>query len=148
QSAPSESVQFQARIEEAAKALASYPPLKNVSDQKRQQLTEFVVANTLFAFVHEIGHAVIHEMELPVLGREEDAADAYTILSMLKIGSAMSHQVLVEASKAWFLMDKRNQREGTQPDAWDAHVLDEQRAYQIVCLMVGSDKERFKDLAN
>src|SRR5262247_1652028 len=61
QSAPSESVQFQARIEEAAKALASYPPLKNVSGQKRQQLTEFVVANTLFAFVHEIGHAVIHE---------------------------------------------------------------------------------------
>ena len=162
QSAPSESAQFQARteeaakalasfqarIEEAAKALASYPPLKNVSDQKRQQLTEFVVANMLFAFVHEMTHAVIHEMELPVLGREEDAADAYTILSMLKIGTTMTHQVLVEASKAWFLMDKRNQREGTQPDAWDAHGLDEQRAYQIVCLMVGSGKEQFKDLAN
>jgi hypothetical protein len=37
---------------------------------------------------------------------------------------------------------------GTQPDAWDAHGLDEQRAYQIVCLMVGSNPEQFKDLAD
>jgi hypothetical protein len=46
------------------------------------------------------------------------------------------------------MMNKRDQREGTQPDAWDAHGLDEQRAYYIVCLMVGSNPEQFKDLAD
>jgi hypothetical protein len=148
QPAPSGSGEFEARLDEVTRALASYPPLKNVSDPKRRQLTEFVVGNMLFAFVHEMGHAVIHEMELPVLGREEDAADAYAILMALKVGTKMSHGVLVEASKAWFLMNKRDQREGTQPDAWDAHGLDEQRAYQIVCLMVGSDRAQFKDLAD
>jgi Putative metallopeptidase len=56
-------------------------------------------------------------------------------------------RALVEAAKAWFLTDKRDRREGTQPDAWDAHGMDEQRAYNIVCLMVGSNPEQFKDLA-
>jgi Putative metallopeptidase len=71
----------------------------------------------LFVFLHETSHALIHEMELPVLGREEDAADAFASITMLKVGTAMSHRVLVEASKAWFLMSKRNEHEGTQPDA-------------------------------
>jgi len=148
QQAPSEAGSFEARLDEVTRALASYPSLKNVSDQKRRQLTEFVVGNMFFVFVHEMGHAVIHEMGLSVLGKEEDAADAYAILTALKVGTKMSHGVLVEASKAWFLMDKRDQREGTQPDAWDSHGLDKQRAYQIVCLMVGSDKQQFKDLAD
>src|SRR5262249_8319941 len=30
---------------------------------------------------------------------------------------------------------------------YDEHGLDQQRAYQIVCLMVGSNPEKFKDLA-
>jgi hypothetical protein len=148
QPAPSEPGSFAASLDEVSSALASNPQLKNVSDQKRRQLTDFVVGNVLFAFVHEMGHAVIYEMGLPVLGREEDAADAYAILTALKVGTKMSHGVLVEASKAWFLMNKSDQREGTQPDAWDAHGLDEQRAYQIVCLMVGSDRAQFKDLAD
>src|SRR5262249_51041067 len=125
-----------------------YPKLKNVPEQKRQQLTEFVVGNVLFALVHEMGHGLVHEMDLPVLGKEEDAADTFAVLTMLKVGTSLSHRVLVEAAKAWFLTEKRDQREGTQPDAWDAHGMNEQRAYSIVCLMVGSNKEEFKDLAD
>ena len=100
QPALSDSPQFETRLQEATKALASYPSLKNVSEQKRQQLTEFVVGNMLFVFVHEMGHALVHEMDVPVLGREEDAADAFATLTMLKVGTKMSHRVLVEASKA------------------------------------------------
>src|SRR5262249_16016194 len=148
QPAPSQAAQYQARIDEAARMLASHPSLKNVPPQKRQQLVEFVGGNVSFALLHEMAHALVHEMDLPVLGMEEDAADTFAILTMLKLGSSLSHPMLLEAAKAWFLTDKRDKREGTQPDAWDAHGMDEQRAYHIVCLMVGSDKERFKDLAD
>jgi hypothetical protein len=58
QPAPSESEQFQARIEAVAAALAGNPHLKKVSDQKRQQLTEFIVGNMLFVLMHETGHAL------------------------------------------------------------------------------------------
>jgi hypothetical protein len=146
--ASSDSAHFQSRIDEVARGLATEPRLKNVSDQKRQQLTEFVVGNMFFVFLHEMSHALVHEMEIPVLGQQEAAADAFASITMLKVGSTLSHRVLVEASKGWFLTNKRDQKEGTQPDAYDSHGLDEQRAYQIVCLMVGSDREQFKDLAD
>ena len=35
----------------------------------------FVQANAEFTLLHEMGHLLIHELGLPVLGREEDAAD-------------------------------------------------------------------------
>ena len=38
---------------------------------------EFVTGNMLFALAHEMGHVFITEMGLPVLGQEEDAADAH-----------------------------------------------------------------------
>ncbi len=144
QSASSGSAQFQAQIDEVARGLAGHPRLKNVSDQKRQQLAEFVVGNMLFVLLHETGHALVTEMELPVLGRDEDAADAFAVVTMLKVGTAMSHRVLVEAAKAWFLTDLRDKKEGDKPELYDAHGLNEQRAYQIVCLMVGSNKGRIQ----
>jgi len=148
QSASSDSAQFQARIDEIARGLTGHPRLKNVSDQKRQQLAEFVVGNMLFVLLHETGHALVTEMELPVLGRDEDAADAFAVVMLLKVGTAMSHRVVVEAAKAWFLTDLRDKKEGDKPELYDSHGLSEQRAYQIVCLMVGSNKEEFKDLAD
>ena len=35
----------------------------------------FVTANAEFTLLHEMGHLLISELKLPVLGREEDAAD-------------------------------------------------------------------------
>ena len=35
----------------------------------------FVTANAEFTLLHEMGHLLINELQLPVLGREEDAAD-------------------------------------------------------------------------
>jgi hypothetical protein len=135
QSMSSDSAQFQARIDEVARGLASQPRLKKVSDQKRQQLAEFVVGNMLFALLHETGHALVTEMELPVLGRDEDAADAFAVVMLLKVGSAMSHRVVVEAAKAWFLTDLRDKKEGDKPELYDSHGLSEQRAYH--CLLNG-----------
>src|SRR6266567_9224493 len=143
-----ESQQFKARVDEAARALGSEPRLKKVSEQKRQQMSEFVIGNMLFTLLHESAHGLVNQMELPVLGREEDAADAFATVTMLKVGTALSHGVLVEASKAWFLTDRRDRKEGNPTEAYDAHGLDEARAYQIVCLMVGSNKQEFKDLAD
>ena len=142
------SARFQARVDEAARALDNEPALKKFTHQQRKDLVEFVVGNMLFALAHEMGHAHVTEMGLPVLGREEDAADSYAVLLMLKMGSELSHKVLVEASKGWFLTDEREQKEGIKPAFYDEHGMNKQRAYQIACLMVGSDPDKFGDLAD
>jgi hypothetical protein len=141
------STKFQARIDEAARALATNPRFKNFSPKYLQGLAEFVAGNLLFVLLHELAHAAITEMGLPVLGRMEDAADTFAALRLIRVGSDFSHRVLTEAAKGWFLADLRDQKAGDKVPFYDEHGLDQQRAYQIVCLMVGSDEEKFKDLA-
>src|SRR5262249_9977283 len=85
---------------------------------------------------------------LPVLGRDEDAADSFAVVTMLKVGTAMSDDVLVDAATGWFLSALRDEKEHIKLEFYDAHGLDRQRAYNIVCLMVGSDPVRFKTLAD
>ncbi len=116
--------------------------------QTRQDMAEFVVGNMLFVLLHEMAHVHVTEMGLPVLGREEDAADAFATLALLKMGSELSSGVLVQAAKGWFLSAERDERKGNRLAFYDEHGLDRQRAYQIVCLMVGSDPEKFKELAD
>ena len=101
----------------------------------------------IFAVVHEIGHMLISELTLPVLGHEEDAADAFAVLTGLKLGNAFSDRVLAESARGWFLSDHRDRKENITTVYYDEHGLDEQRAYSIVCLMVGSDPQKFSALA-
>jgi hypothetical protein len=77
----------------------------------------------------------------------EDAADSFAAQKLIRIGSDFSHRVLTEAARGWFLADRRDQKSGDKVAYYDEHGLNQQRAYQIVCLMVGSDEEKFKDLA-
>ena len=60
----------------------------NLIDDSEQELTEdqqliateFALNNGLFVLQHEIGHLFVAEFELPVLGKEEDAADSLAAL--------------------------------------------------------------------
>jgi Putative metallopeptidase len=143
-----ESGKFQARIDAAALALRdSNPQMKSLSPKYVQGLAEFVIGNMLFVLLHEMAHASITQMGLPVLGRMEDAADTYAALRLIRVGSDFSHRVLIEAAKGWFMADRRDQKTGDKVEFYDEHGLNQQRAFQIVCLMVGSDDEKFKDLA-
>ena len=139
---------FQAGVDEAARMAAEVPYLKHLPASQRQAHVEFVFGNVLFVAAHELGHALVSEMKLPILGREEDAADVFAILTALWMGDQLSHRVLEDAAKGWFLAARRDKREGRALDYYERHGLNEQRAYQIVCLMVGSDPVRFKALAD
>src|SRR3954462_13546439 len=70
--------QFEPRIREAGQTLAmSHAAVGALDPQQRDQLIEFIIGNTLCTLPHELDHAVISEVKLPVTGREEDAADAF-----------------------------------------------------------------------
>ena len=141
------SQQFRARLDEAAHAIENDPRFEKLSQQQRKDLVEFVGGNILFVLTHELGHALIGEMDLYVLGREEDAADTFAVTRMLDVGTEVSDHVLVRAATGWFMSEKRNQARGIALRFYDAHGLDRQRAYQIVCLMVGSDPDKFAEAA-
>ena len=119
-----------------------------MSEPTRRDRVDFIVGNMLFVGSHELGHALVQQLRLPLLGRAEDAADSFATLALLNEGSALSLNVLVQAARGLFLMDRRDRELGDPRDFSDAHGLDKQRAFQIVCLMVGSDAKQFKELAD
>jgi Putative metallopeptidase len=140
---------FQAKVDAAALALReSDPRFRSLSPVAAQRLVEFVSGNMLFVALHELGHAVITQMGLPVLGRMEDAADTFAAFMLLRMESDFSHRALVDAAEGWFLAARRGEKTGWRVAYYSEHGLNAQRAYQIVCLMVGSDAEKFRDLAD
>jgi len=126
---------FKTRIDEAVRGLGDNSQLKRIPPDRREQLAEFVSGNMLFVLLHELGHATIGELDLPVLGKEEDAADAFASLTLIHIKSEFSEHVLAEAAKGWFMADRRDQKEGEPVEYYDEHGLNQQRAFQIVCYM-------------
>jgi Putative metallopeptidase len=139
---------FENGVVAAMRELENEPTSKGMSEQERREQIEFVAGNVMFATAHEVGHMLIAELGLPVLGREEDAADAYATLTGLRHVDKFSDRVLTNSAWGWFLSDQRDQADGTRTPFYDEHGLDRQRAYNIVCLMVGGDPDRFAKLAD
>ena len=139
---------LQSRIAAAAAMLERDKRFAEFSPKQRHDTLQFVVGNLLFVLLHEVGHVLITELGLPVLGREEDAADAYASIKILSMKDEFSDQVLAAAAKGWFYGDRRDRMELTPVVYYDSHSLNQQRAYQIVCYMVGSDPEKFAALAD
>ena len=147
QSWPSLEAGLGAGMDAAVRELANDHRFKGQTEQQRRESIEFIVGNVIFAVVHEVGHMLVSELTLPVLGHEEDAVDAFAVLTGLNLGNAFSDRVLSESARGWFLSEHRDKKEKIPTVYYDEHGLDEQRAYNIVCLMVGSHPQKFAPLA-
>ena len=138
---------FEARIKAIASSFKSIPSLERLSQTQLENIMNFVVGNMLFVLNHEMAHVIINDFHLPVLGDEEDAADAFAIVTSLRFGTAFSYRVLEEAANGWVLSDLRDRDNKTPIVYFSDHDLNLQRAYRIVCIMVGSDPVKFKEFA-
>ena len=107
----------------------------------------FVIGNTLFTVLHEFGHALIDMLNLPVIGREEDAVDGFAAVTMIPDHpNEMRDALIVAVADGWRAQSDLALDDGVRP-YWSEHALDEQRHFAIVCLMVGSDQNGFYDFA-
>lgn len=139
---------FDERIAGIASELAASTALKALPPERQRDATFFVVGNMLFSVAHEFGHMVMSEMQMPVLGRQEDAADSFAIVAGLKMMTDTSERALIEAGKGWFFTELDDRKRGTIATYYNSHGMNLQRAYQIVCYMVGANPEKFKALAD
>ena len=131
-------------LSSAARADALEDDLSGLSDEQLKNTVEFAFNNSLFFMFHEAGHMLISEFELPVLGREEDAADSLSSLLLLEADNETFDQALVDSVDGWTFSAEA----GQEPDLFDAHALNKQRAYNMVCMMVGKDVETFRESAD
>ncbi len=110
-----------------------------------QDLTPFVEANAIHTLFHEIGHAVIDQFQLPVIGQEEDAADSFATLEIINAFEDDAKPILIDVASAWLHLDAKTDREDL--DFFDEHDLDAQRAYRTICHLYGIDPDANADAA-
>jgi hypothetical protein len=106
----------------------------------------FVEANILGIFYHELGHALIDVMQMPVFGQEEDAADVASILLIDHLFEPdYALEMAYDVADGFWAEAVVN---ADEPVAyWDVHGPDEQRFYNTVCLFYGGDPETRDDFA-
>jgi len=113
-----------------------------LADRTLDKTVRFVINNTLYTLYHEVGHLLVDKQQWPVLGREEDVADNFATYILLTQKRRAFEQALKDAALGWRLEgEARGAR--TADDFYGEHSLDLQRAYQIVCMMVGEDRRTF-----
>lgn len=114
--------------------------------QSSVTLDQFVSGTLRFVLLHELGHGLVDLYGIPVLGREEDAADRFATWWMSPDGQEDGTDAI--AAVEWWLASAKSSGEKREDLAWwDEHGIDEQRGYQIVCLLYGSDPETMGPLA-
>jgi Putative metallopeptidase len=102
-----------------------------------------VVGPVVEVFLHEVGHALFDLLRVPILGREEDAADQLAAYIMLQLGKEFARTTIVGV--AWMYAQDA---QGTTIDRSafaDVHSLDAQRFYNVLCLAYGADPKLFAD---
>jgi hypothetical protein len=107
-------------------------------EESEYEWGEAVGAVDSFILAHEFGHALIHNFELPVLGREEDAADgvATALLLLASEGSVYA----ADAAEFWLNFSGR-QNPPQLAEYADNHSFDRQRADNILCWIGGAEEE-------
>jgi hypothetical protein len=107
-------------------------------EESQYEWGEAVGAVDSFILAHEFAHALIHNFELPVLGREEDAADgvATALLLLASEGSVYA----ADAAEFWLNFSGRQDPPQLAEYA-DNHSFDRQRADNILCWIGGAEEE-------
>jgi len=130
---------------EARRVTLCYELFQSLSEQFNDEVGgEYLVSGTVvFALMHELGHALIDVLELPTVGREEDAVDQLATILMLNQGA--TGDSLAFGAVGWFLTRSKSALLDDLAFA-DDHGLDQQRVYNMICWIYGRDPERYPEV--
>jgi hypothetical protein len=96
-------------------------------------------------FLHEAAHALFDVYSIPILGREEDAADQVAAFALLQLPDDAARRMIGGVAHNLSAEAKHDQR--SQVKAYsDEHGLPQQRFYNLLCMAYGAKPQVFGDL--
>jgi len=108
---------------------------------------EVILGGSIHVMLHELGHALFDIQEIPLFGREEDAADQLAALLMLQFGNKVALTTIKGAYNTWHHLNAESKGEVRPSREADVHSLSIQRSYNTLCMAYGKDPETFGELA-
>ena len=96
----------------------------------------------LFTTMHEVGHALVNVLDLPVTGREEDAVDQLAAIILVD-GADDGDEAAINGVRGL-------PADGQMDDMAfaDEHALNGQRFYNVLCLVYGQDPDAYDEWAH
>jgi hypothetical protein len=107
-----------------------------------------VIAPLYEVSLHEFAHALFEMLELPVFGREEDAADQLAAYILLQFGKTETRWLIIGTAYAYDIDEKRTGQYSAKEDYADEHSTPAQRFYNILCIAYGADAKLFGDIVS
>jgi len=107
-----------------------------------------IVGDLIGTALHESGHMMFHMLDVPVFGREEDAADEMASYLALKFNKDIERTIV----KGFVYFWSRNKDPPSEVRGRtlfsDYHGTSSQRMYNALCLAYGGDKETFQEFVD
>ena len=103
-----------------------------------------IVGPFIQVIFHELGHAVFDRLKVPIMGREEDAADQFAGYIMLMLGKDVAKRTLPGAAYFW----AATATPYSKTDFADVHGDPVQRSYNYLCMAYGGYPDEFANLVD
>lgn len=108
--------------------------------QSPVDLSQATTDALLHVLAHEIGHAMLREFDLPILGPEEDIADDFATIYVHLIFPSRAGDIVTARAR-------QNLADGATPAPFSEYRGDAQRAGRAICVLYGQDPARFEAMA-
>jgi Putative metallopeptidase len=112
-----------------------------------ESMQDAICGQLFFAVAHELGHAMFDIFDVPVFGRQEDAADQFATFIMLQFGGEQALQLIDGAAYGYraYINDLSTKPQVTLPLASLAsdHGSPEERYFNLICAAYGYDARLF-----
>lgn len=107
-----------------------------------EELDTAITDATYFILFHELGHGLIDIYNITYSGREEDVVDQLSALVLVNLGEDGVRAAITGAN---FFYLTSSQIDTQYYPFWDEHALGQQRYYNILCWVYGSDQQKYAD---
>ena len=105
----------------------------------KEEVDRAVTGAAYFILFHELGHGMIDVYNLTYSGKEEDVADQLASVILTGLGEDGPKAAITGANYFYITSSEV----GPGYAFWDEHALNQQRYYNILCWVYGSNPQKF-----
>ena len=96
-----------------------------------------------FTFLHEMGHAIVDKLKIPITGKEENAVDELAMVILMSDTSDATYYAAIEGAMQFY-------RDALEEDLrkypyYDTHAPSIERYYDMLSIIVGANPESAKE---
>ncbi len=113
-----------------------YELIKNYVEASDLEISEAekIQQATTFSMLHELGHALVHQLGIPITGKEENAVDEFAMMMLLASEDSKAADLAIEGALQFYY----DSLDEDSVDFSDEHAPSKERYFDLLTLFVGA----------